>query len=35
MWQHVSGKGPGVRGEDAFKMTAIAEMKHAEAIAER
>ena len=36
MWQHVLWKGvQGYAVKDAFKMTAIAEMKHAEAIAER
>jgi len=36
MWQHVLWKGvKGYAVKDAFKMTAIAEMKHAEAIAER
>ncbi len=36
MWQHVQWKGvKGYAVKDAFKMTAIAEMKHAEAIAER
>ena len=36
MWQHVLWKGvKGYAVKDAFKTTAIAEMKHAEAIAER
>jgi bacterioferritin len=36
MWQHVLWKGvQGYAVKDAFKMTAISEMKHAEAIAER
>ena len=36
MWQHVLWKGvKGYAVKDAFKMTAISEMKHAEAIAER
>ena len=36
MWQHVLWKGvKGYAVKDAFKMTAITEMKHAEAIAER
>jgi bacterioferritin len=36
MWQHVLWKGvQGYAVKDAFKMIAIAEMKHAEAIAER
>lgn len=36
MWQHVLWRGvKGYAVKDAFKMTAIAEMKHAEAIAER
>ena len=36
MWQHVLWKGvQGYAVKDAFKTTAIAEMKHAEAIAER
>ena len=36
MWQHVLWKGvQGYAVKDAFKSTAIAEMKHAEAIAER
>lgn len=36
MWQHVLWKGvKGFAVKEAFKMTAIAEMKHAEAIAER
>jgi bacterioferritin len=36
MWQHVLWKGvQGYAVKDAFKMAAISEMKHAEAIAER
>jgi len=36
MWQHVLWRGvQGYAVKDAFKSTAIAEMKHAEAIAER
>jgi len=36
MWQHVLWKGvQGYAVKDAFKATAISEMKHAEAIAER
>lgn len=36
MWQHVLWKGvQGYAVKDAFKTTAISEMKHAEAIAER
>lgn len=36
MWQHVLWKGvQGYAVKDAFKMTAIEEMKHAEVIAER
>ena len=36
MWQHVLWKGvKGYAVKDAFKVTAISEMKHAEAIAER
>lgn len=36
MWQHVLWRGvQGYAVKDAFKMTAISEMKHAEAIAER
>jgi bacterioferritin len=36
MWQHVLWKGvKGYAVKDAFKVTAIVEMKHAEAIAER
>ena len=36
MWQHVLWKGvKGYAVKDAFKTTAVAEMKHAEAIAER
>jgi len=36
MWQHVLWKGvQGYAVKDAFKVTAISEMKHAEAIAER
>jgi bacterioferritin len=36
MWQHVLWKGvQGYAVKDAFKMTAISEMKHAESIAER
>lgn len=36
MWQHVQWKGvKGYAVKDGLKMTAIAEMKHAEAIAER
>jgi bacterioferritin len=36
MWQHVQGIGvKGVAVQDQFKKTAIAEMKHAEKIAER
>jgi bacterioferritin len=36
MWQHVLWKGvKGYAVKDAFRKTAIAEMKHAEAIAER
>jgi len=35
MWQHVLWKGvQGYAVKDAFKMTAISEMKHAEAIAD-